>query len=321
MTFVQRFDSMLGSFVHFHVVALDGVFTRKDGPEVVFHQGPAPSRDDIAAVAARVEKRMMRWLRRRKLVDDRPSEERSNEVPELSPLEACMQLSLFGGTFVRLDEDGVPLAEADDEDRFRPRGKSPWAGEVAGFNIHAGVTIRAGDRAGLERLCRYGARPPFSLERIWLLPDGRVAYRLRKPRRNGATHLVLAPVHFLARIAALVPPPRYPLLRLSGVLASGSSWRAAVVAHGPAATSIPVPETKTKTKTSATAPPTCASVATGAAATGRWPAPRLPNRGCRTKSYWQGERPAIAARSCSTRIGLTRCSAKPASALRARSCI
>jgi hypothetical protein len=149
------------------------------------------------------------------------------------------------GTFLRLDEDGVPLAEADDDDRFRPRGKSPWAGEVGGFNIHAGVTIRAGDRAGLERLCRYGARPPFSLERISLLPDGRVAYRLRKPRRNGATHLVLAPVHFLARIAALVPPPRYPLLRLSGVLASGSSWRATVVPHGPAATG--VPETKTKT--------------------------------------------------------------------------
>ena len=105
VTFVQRFDSTLGSFVHFHVVALDSerserVFTRKDGAEVVFHEGPAPSRDDIAAVAARVEKRTMRWLRRRKLVDDRPIEERSNEAPDLSPLEACMQLSLFGGTFV-----------------------------------------------------------------------------------------------------------------------------------------------------------------------------------------------------------------------------
>ncbi len=46
---------------------------------------------------------------------------------------------------------------------------------------------------------------------------------------NGATHLVLTPVHFLARIASLVPPPRFPLLRLSGVLAPRSSWRAAVV--------------------------------------------------------------------------------------------
>ncbi len=55
--------------------------------------------------------------------------------------------------------------------------------------------VRAGDRDGLERLLRYGARPPFSLERISILPDGRVAYLLRKPRRNGATHLVLEPVH------------------------------------------------------------------------------------------------------------------------------
>ncbi|MBL0195592.1 MAG: transposase [Myxococcales bacterium] len=40
--------------------------------------------------------------------------------------------------------------------------------------MHAGVLIHAGDREGLERLCRYGARPPFSLERISLLADGRV---------------------------------------------------------------------------------------------------------------------------------------------------
>ena len=74
-----------------------------------------------------------------------------------------------------------------------------------------------------------------------LLPDGRVAYRLKKPRRNGATHLVMTPVQFLARIAILIPPPRYPLQRFAGVLAPHSSWRRAVVAvrpprssHGPA---------------------------------------------------------------------------------------
>ena len=36
----------------------------------------------------------------------------------------------------------------------------------------------------------------------------------------------------MARLVALIPPPRYPLLRLSGVYAPHSSWRAAVVAHG-----------------------------------------------------------------------------------------
>ncbi|WP_437575185.1 transposase [Sorangium sp. So ce887] len=81
---------------------------------------------------------------------------------------------------------------------------------MAGFHIHAGVTIRAGDRAGLERLCRYGARPPFSLERISLLPEGRVAYRLRKPCCNGATHLVRTPVHFTDISARFASPPWRP---------------------------------------------------------------------------------------------------------------
>src|SRR5262249_35308917 len=44
VTFVQRFSATLRSFVHLHVVALFGVFTRerKGGP-AVFHEGRAPS--------------------------------------------------------------------------------------------------------------------------------------------------------------------------------------------------------------------------------------------------------------------------------------
>jgi hypothetical protein len=46
-----------------------------------------------------------------------------------------------------------------------------------------------------------------------------VAYLRCMPRRNGATHLVMTPVQLLARIAALIPPPRFPWQRLSGVFA------------------------------------------------------------------------------------------------------
>ena len=236
ITFVQRFDGALGSFVHLHVVALDGVFTRDaPGGAAVFHEGPAPSGEELAAVAARVAERMLRWICRRKLLDERRAEERSNEAPDVSPLEAGMQLSLFGATLLKLDKDGAKLADAEDEQRRRLRTKSPWSAEESGFNLHAAVTVRAGDREALERLCRYGARPCFSLERLSVLADGRVAYRLRKPRRNGATHLVMTPVQFLARLAALVPPPRFPLLRFAGVLAPNSPWRAAVVPGEPRA--------------------------------------------------------------------------------------
>jgi hypothetical protein len=173
---------------------------------------------------------MTKWLRRRKLLDERPEEERSNEAPDVSPLEACMQLSLFGGTFLRMGN-----APNDVEDDPRRGAKSPWTAEVDRFNVHAGVTVKAGDRAwAASNLCRYGARPPFSLERLSLLADGRVAYLLRKRRTNGATHLVMTPVQCLARIAAIIPRPRFPLLRFAGVLAPSSSWRRAVVAMRPA---------------------------------------------------------------------------------------
>ncbi len=255
VTFVQRFDSLLGSFVHFHVAVPDGVYVRAAEGTITFEEGPAPSRDDIAAVAARVEKRMTRWLRRRGLVDERAAEERSNEATDLSPLEACMQMSLFGSTFLRLAADGAP---GPLEERIRASAKGTWVAEASGFNVHAGVTVRAGDREGLERLLRYCARPPFSLERISLLPDGRVAYLLRKPRRNGATHLVMTPVQFLARISTLIPPPRYPLLRLSGVFAPRSSFRSAVVPSGPVARSSAPPAKppgkKARTKHDAASP-------------------------------------------------------------------
>ena len=146
--------------MHFHVLVPDGVFSRADeAGAVVFREGPAPTRADIADVAARVEKRTRRWLRRRGLLDERAAEDRSNEAPELAPLEACMQLSLFGSTYLHLANDGAAVPLAALGARFRAAGKGPWVAEASGFNVHAGVMVRAGDREGLERLCRYGARP------------------------------------------------------------------------------------------------------------------------------------------------------------------
>jgi hypothetical protein len=39
--------------------------------------------------------------------------------------------------------------------------QSPFHAHDAGFDLHAGVTIPAWDRAGLEQLCHYVFRPPL----------------------------------------------------------------------------------------------------------------------------------------------------------------
>ena len=67
---------------------------------------------------------------------------------------------------------------------------------------------RSERRAKRERLARYVSRPPVSVERLDLTAQGQVRYRLKTPYRDGTTHIVLEPVDFIARLAALVPPPR-----------------------------------------------------------------------------------------------------------------
>jgi hypothetical protein len=79
---------------------------------------------------------------------------------------------------------------------------------------------------------RYCARPPFALERIEPMKDGRIAYRMKTPR-PGSTHRVMTPLEFMARLAILVPPPFFPLTRYHGVFAARSSWRSLVTPKPP----------------------------------------------------------------------------------------
>ena len=52
-------------------------------------------------------------------------------------------------------------------------GMLSWQGS-GGFSIDASVRIQGEDRAGVERLLRYCARPPFALERLYA-PGGIVS--------------------------------------------------------------------------------------------------------------------------------------------------
>ena len=92
------------------------------------------------------------------------------------------------------------------------------------------MRIPAWDRAGLERLLRYCARPPFALDRLEAIDDEHLRYHFSKPQADGATELQLTPLELIERIAALVPPPRVHRHRYHGVLAPNSPLRAPVTA-------------------------------------------------------------------------------------------
>jgi hypothetical protein len=72
------------------------------------------------------------------------------------------------------------------------------------------VRIEGHDRAGLERLLRYCARPPFALERLEQVADDQLIYRFSKPQPDGTTQLRLAPLELIDRLTTLIPSNRSP---------------------------------------------------------------------------------------------------------------
>jgi len=49
---------------------------------------------------------------------------------------------------------------------------------------------------------------------VQITAAGQVVLKLKTPWRNGTTHLVMLPLEFMQRLAALVPRPRLHLIRL-----------------------------------------------------------------------------------------------------------
>jgi Putative transposase len=98
---------------------------------------------------------------------------------------------------------------------------------------HAAVCWGADQRKELEHLCRYITRPAIANERLKRNRAGDVVLQLKSAYKDGTTHLVMAPLQFMQRLAALVPRPRLHLIRFHGVLAPNAKLRSAITPSPP----------------------------------------------------------------------------------------
>jgi hypothetical protein len=56
--------------------------------------------------------------------------------------------------------------------------------------------------------CRYITRPAIANERLKRNRAGQVVLQLKSLYKDGTTHIVMEPLEFMERLAALVPRPR-----------------------------------------------------------------------------------------------------------------
>jgi hypothetical protein len=200
---------------------------------VALAEAAAPTDDELHALLQTIITRLMKMLTRRGvLVEDtgqtylaEPDGDGEEEARTLRPLQAAAVTYriAFGpraGQKVLTLRDAMPREAT---------ARQPLCADTDGFSLHAAVRVEAHDRKRLEQLCRYITRPALSDERVRLNDGGQVELKLKTPWRDGTTHLVMSPLEFMQRLAALVPRPRLHLIRFHGVLAPNAKLRALVV--------------------------------------------------------------------------------------------
>jgi hypothetical protein len=186
VTAVQRFGGGLNLNVHFHTLALDGVFVRPPAGRPTFHAAWGPSDAEVAQVLGTIRRRVGRLLRRRGLAPDADDTGREDPVAEASLALAGIVGASVQGRVALGARAGAPVRRLGDGVRqVRGEARGPRHAHLDGFDLHANVWVRPNDRARLEQLCRYVLRPPLAENRLRRLADGRVRLELKHPWSDG----------------------------------------------------------------------------------------------------------------------------------------
>jgi hypothetical protein len=234
VTFVQRFGDALNLNVHFHSLLFDGVYERGPDGALRFHPLPPPEDAEVERVVRQVARRIARLLERRGLgpeADPSEVDPLAEDEPLLAQLYGASVASRIA-TGRRAGQRVLRVGDCIDPDDL-PALEGERCSSVSGVSLHANVAVPARDRRRLERLCRYVARPPVATERLSRMEDGRLLYRLKHRWRDGTTHVVFEPPELVEKLAALVPPPRFHLVRYHGILGPCASERDRVVPGPP----------------------------------------------------------------------------------------
>ena len=225
--------------VHFHTIALEGVYSTASGVPV-FYQLPGPSDEDVSQIVQAVAGAAIQTLQKKGYLSDEgtpsdPSSHLDKVFAASEQMTTAMQASAawyvaFGerrGKKVRRIGRGF-----GDEDE-QPLVKGRRLATANGFTIHANRYLGPQERQKLEELIAYGARGAFSHQRLTLRdpenPGGDLVYRLKTPWADGTEAILLSPTELIEKIVALIPPPYLHLSRYFGILSSHSQWRRQVI--------------------------------------------------------------------------------------------
>jgi hypothetical protein len=212
VTLIQRFGGHVNLNIHFHMLHVQGAWEINDDKTVAtFHAASNPTHDELLACINKIAAGTIKILKRMNLVEqgvdgiDVVAENEDNKDPLSNIHAASTQNKIALG--LRKGKNIRRLIEQLEEE-FRcaePRMTGDMAASFMGFSLHAGVSVWSSNKARLEQLIRYTARPAVSEERLSQASNGDIIYKLKKPWTDGTTAVIFSPLEFLEKLASLVP--------------------------------------------------------------------------------------------------------------------
>jgi len=187
---------MRPTYLHFHILFIDGVFQQKKNDRLAFHRVNAPSASELNSLVEKISQRIARHLEKQGLL----SRDEENSYLMMDGLDDSVMNELQGHSITYRIAVGPQQGRKVFKLQTRPAWKDDFSnsqvGKIAGFSLHAGVATEAQQRKKLERLCRYISRPAVSEKRLALTSNGKVRYQTRRPLktpyRDGTTHVIFS---------------------------------------------------------------------------------------------------------------------------------
>jgi hypothetical protein len=232
VSYLQRAGSALNFNLHFHLLAIDGIYTVDGEGDPIFHRIPGIHDHEVARVVDSVSVRVIKHLRKSGKLSQEGEEvcitdQSSDDALTLSQLKrasissriafgprAGLRVRRIGGSFGYEEEI--------------PKSQGYGCASKNGFSIHEATSIKAHERDRLEQLLRYLGRGPVAHDKISLDHNGNVLYELKKSF-DGATHVLLSPLEFIEKLASIIPPPYRHQVNYYGCLSSHSRLRPLIV--------------------------------------------------------------------------------------------
>jgi hypothetical protein len=228
VTLIQRAGSALNLNVHFHILQMDGGY-QITGDTKKFIRAAPPADMDIQKLLETISQRLINLLKRKGYIDEYGNIETIEEdQPVLSGLIGASIKNIIPFGPLKGKKVRTLIASGFGYEEEETQREGHLCAKVNYFSLHAATLIRPSDKKRLENLCRYVLRPPLAMERLKMMKDGRLSYELKKAWNDGTTHIILTPLELMAKVAALIPPPKAHTIRFHGLFAPHAKERSRI---------------------------------------------------------------------------------------------